>query len=272
MTSRTIVCFHAHPDDEALLMGGTMARFAAEGHRVVLVTATGGEAGLAASSITASDSLGEVRARELHRSAAILGCERVVQFGYPDSGLHGDAAPAGSFSQLGVEPAARRLAQLLEQEGADVLTGYDAAGGYGHPDHVQVHRVARRAAELARTPILLEATIDRLALQRALRLLGRLRPASADFAVARFDELYAHPSEITHRLDVGRYLRQKRGAMRAHASQSTADGAERGLAWMLRLPAPLFRLAFRREWFIETHSGGNGPASRGPWSGWSGQV
>jgi LmbE family N-acetylglucosaminyl deacetylase len=249
---RTVVFLHAHPDDEVLLTGGTMARLAAQGHRVVLVTATVGEAGLASTEMRDGDRLGNVRRLELSKSARILGCARVVVLGYADSGMAG--RPSGftnAFSRTPVEASAVRLAEVLDEESADALTIYDAAGGYGHPDHVQVHRVGRRAAELASTPLLLEATVDRRALQRAVRILSWAKPNVQDLPVSRWANLYTHPDDITHRVDVSAFLTQKRAAMRAHASQTTADDAERNLAWMLRLPGPLFRLAFGREWFVE---------------------
>jgi LmbE family N-acetylglucosaminyl deacetylase len=250
--NRTVVFFHAHPDDEALLTAGTMARLAAEGHRVVLVTATGGEAGLASTRVTGGDRLRDVRRRELSRSAEILGCARVVLLGYPDSGWsESPSNQAGAFSRMPVETAAHKLSAILAEEGADALTIYDPSGGYGHPDHIQVHRVGQRAAELARTPLLLEATVDRRSLQRAVRVMGWANPRSPDLRVSRFADAYASPDRITHCVDVSAFLTAKRRAMEAHASQTTADDSERTLAWVLRLPPPLFRLAFRREWFVE---------------------
>src|SRR5215475_7587974 len=167
----TVLAFHAHPDDEALLTGGTMARLAAEGHRIVLVTATDGEAGLASTGATDGIRLGDVRQRELSQSAEILGCARVVRLGYADSGWSdSQSSRADAFSRMAVEAAARKLSAILADEGADVLTIYDPAGGYGHPDHVQVHRVGARAAELAGTPLVLQATVDRDLLTRALRV------------------------------------------------------------------------------------------------------
>ncbi len=260
--SRTIVFLHAHPDDEALLTGGTMARLSAEGHRVVLVTATAGESGLASAQTTASTSLADVRRSEVEASALALGCARTVVLGYRDSGsgTSGPAHGGPGFAATDVEEVALRLAQLLREERADVLTIYDQAGGYGHPDHVQVHRVGIRAAQLAGTPLVLEATIDRRLLQRALFLAHWFTPRTADFAPSRFTALFASPQEITHRVNVTGYLDQKRAAMLAHQSQTTADtGIERGLAWMLRLPRPLYRLVFGREWFIER---GRTPARR----------
>lgn len=248
----TVVCFHAHPDDEALLMGGTIARLSAEGHRVVLVTATGGEAGLAATELIAAMPLGDRRLHELAVSAAALGCARVVLLGYADSGMADRPTQhPNAFARIEVEAAAHRLAQFLHEENADVLTIYDPAGGYGHPDHVQVHRVGRRAAELHATPLVLEATIDRRALQRVLRCIRLFTRSSADWEPARYGTLFADPHRITHRIDVSRYLPEKRAAMQAHASQATSDSGTRLLAALLRLPGPLFRMALRREWFVE---------------------
>ena len=231
-----------------------MARLSAEGHRVVLVTATAGERGLAASTITASTVLADVRLAELQASAAALGCARTVVLGYADSGSSADHDGAGepAFARMPVDVAARALADVLREENADALTTYDAAGGYGHPDHVQVHRVGALAAELAGTRLVLEATIDRRLLQRALSIGRRLAPRTSDFDPARFDNLFADPHHITHAVHVRRYLPQKRASMLAHHSQSTTDNPnQRGMDWMLRLPRPVYRLVFSREWFIE---------------------
>jgi LmbE family N-acetylglucosaminyl deacetylase len=253
--SCTIVCFHAHPDDEALLMGGTMARLAAEGHRVVLVTATAGEQGLAADRLTRDEALGTVREAELRDSAHFLGCARVVLLGYPDSGPSDvrDRPPAAaeSFATTPVEDAALRVARILVEEQADVLTIYDPAGGYGHPDHIQVYRVGLLAADFAHTKMVLEATVDRKLLRRALRCIHLFRWRSPDFAPKRFKTLFAEPHRITHRIDVGSYLPQKRAALEAHRSQASVDDDDRFLAWILRLPPYLFQLGFRYEWFVE---------------------
>jgi LmbE family N-acetylglucosaminyl deacetylase len=255
----TVVCFHAHPDDEALLTGGTMARLAAEGHRVVLVVATAGEAGLTSASLAATTPLGDLRLAELSRSAEALGCARMVDLGFADSGMDGNAHTGGQrFCAVAVEDAANRLLAVLREENAHVLTIYDGAGGYGHPDHVQVHRVGVRAAELAATPVVLEATIDRRALRRALRLIGCVTRGTPGFQPRRFAHAFADPELITHRVNIGPYWRQKRSALQAHATQAQADDEVRTLAWILRLPTPLFRLVFRHEWFVE-HGRRRGP-------------
>lgn len=246
----TLVAFHAHPDDEALLMAGTLARAAAEGHRVVLVVATAGEAGLVSGGRTGR-ALGTRRLAELQQSAAALGAARVEVLGYADSGMHGEAGGIDAFAAADVEEAAGRLAQILVEETASVLTIYDPAGGYGHPDHVQVSRVGARAAELAGTPSVLEATVDRSALQRVLRLVHRLPGIPADFAPQRFDAAFTAPGQLTHRVDVRPYAAAKRAAIAAHVSQAGADEGTRTLAVLLRLPRPLFRLALGREWYVE---------------------
>ncbi|WP_433265774.1 PIG-L deacetylase family protein [Actinosynnema sp. CS-041913] len=253
--SRTCVFFHAHPDDEALLTGGTMARLAAEGHRVVLVVATAGERGLSAS----RQDLGAVRTREAHASAKALGCARVEFLGYQDSGLDGAMCPgldgatgfgldgAMGFARADVAEAAGGLAELLHEERADLLTTYDPAGGYGHPDHVQVHRVGALAAELAGTPRVWEATVDRTLLLRGLRLARLARR----FDLTPFRTAYTPRPEITHTVDVRRYTTQKRAALAAHATQTTGGDRTRTLTALLSLPKPLFTLVMGTEWYIE---------------------
>jgi len=241
-----VVAFHAHPDDESLLTGGTLARLSAEGHRVVLVVATSGEAGLADD----SRSLGARRREELQRAAAELGCARVVMLGHADSGMAGAPSAAESpFAGADVELLAAELAALLREERADVLTSYDPAGGYGHPDHRQVHLVGARAAQLAGTPVVLEATVDRRALLRVLRLLGWLPGLPEGFRPSGLRAAFTSPELITHEVDVRHYADVKRRAMRAHLSQTQAG--PRTLRVLLALPPFLFRRVLGREWYVE---------------------
>lgn len=253
----TLVTFHAHPDDEALLTAGTMARAAAAGHRVVLVLATDGAAGLAAGELRAD--LGSRRRAEARASAAALGVARVEFLGYDDSGMAG--APSGlprPFAAAGAD-AADRLAAILREERADVLTTYDPAGGYGHPDHVQVHHVGARAAALAGTPLLLEATVDRLLLHRALRLVGWLPGLPAGFSPAAVAGAYTARADLTHRVDVRAFAGRKRAAMAAHASQAGADSGVRTLQVLLRLPRPVFARVLGHEWFRQPGRAPGGP-------------
>ena len=246
----TVVFFHAHPDDEALLTGGTMARLADEGHRVVLVVATAGEEGLTSAGFTSGSALGDVRRKELDEAARALGCSRVEVLGFPDSGMEGPVGP-GVFCDLPPEVPAERLSAILSEEAASALVSYDPAGGYGHRDHVQVHRAGRVAARAAGTPVLLEATVDRRLLRGALTAASPLRPRSPDFDPARFENLFADPSTITHSVRVSAQADRKRAALRAHASQASGDRPDRTIAWMLGLPRPVFRLVLGREWFCE---------------------
>ncbi len=252
----TWVVVHAHPDDEALLTAGSMAKAAAEGHRVVLVVATDGGAGLAASTAVAEGrTLAEVRLRELEESARRLGVARVVHLGFGDSGLDGLGAglPAGvaAFAQVGVDEAAARIAAVLDEERADAVSVYDAAGGYGHPDHVQVHRAGSAAALLAGTPLVLEATVPRDRLLRAIRLASRVYRFPPEFDPTSFERAFSAAEAITHRIDVRPHVAAKRASMAAHASQSTADSGDRTLAAFLRMPGPLYRWVFRTEWYVE---------------------
>lgn len=246
----TLVAFHAHPDDEALLMGGTLARLAAEGHRVVLAVATDGEAGAASSSYGSAGRLASYRRDELDRSAAALGCARVVRFGFRDSGSAGSAAD-GSFSRLTVEDAAAPLIELLREEQADALTIYDPAGGYGHPDHRQVHTVGAYAAAQAGTALVLEATIDRRLIRRLVRVIEAIPGVLPDVRATDYDQLYSPTSAITHRVDVRAYADQKRRSFEAHASQASSDSGARTLGLLLKLPPWLFRRILGHEWYVE---------------------
>lgn len=249
----TVVSFHAHPDDEALLTGGTLAKAAAAGHRVVLVTATSGGAGLVASRLVKGRDLGQLRLHELEKAAAAIGAASVELLGYDDSGMDG-RAPGNAFARAGVQDAAEELATILRRESADVLTIYDANGGYGHPDHLQVNRVGRRAAELVSpTPVVLEATIDRDQLRRAICLMRSVR-LGGQLDLSSLGQSFTPRSDITHRIDVRCQLPAKRAALHAHASQASADHVQRTVAFLLQLPPPLFRLALGREWFVRRHS------------------
>jgi LmbE family N-acetylglucosaminyl deacetylase len=176
----TVVAFHAHPDDEVLLTGGTLARLAAEGHRVVIAVATDGIMGPATGPGIWSGT--RDRLAELRASAAQLGAARVVHLGYADSGhgpvLFPDPPDRPRFVRADPGEAAAKLAALIRDERADLLLSYDPHGGYGHRDHVRVHEVGARAAALCGVRVW-EATLPRelvvpfLTLLRMLRVVGR---------------------------------------------------------------------------------------------------
>lgn len=245
----TLVAFHAHPDDESLLMGGTIARAAAEGHRVVLVTATDGAAGLASTAMGARADLGRRRLAELEVAAEALGAARVVHLGFPD----------GDFSDVPVDEAAEALTRVLEQESADVLTGYDPSGGYGHPDHVQVHRVARAAAAGSGVR-LLEATVERRLIVAGAQVVHRV-PGAPPIDLARMKQAYLPRAEITHRVDVRAYVDRKVTALAAHESQQSGGPGFRTVTLLRRLPDPVRRFVLGREWFREVGRDASEPAS-----------
>lgn len=247
-TGKTLVFVHAHPDDEALLTAGTMARAAAEGQRVVLVVATDGAAGLTSASMAGNLSLR--RAAELAASADALGVARLVQFGYRDSGL--DAEHAEGFAHADRFEIARRIGAVLDEEQADVVIGYDPQGGYGHPDHLQVHRAVRAAALLAqRAPRQFEATLPREPIAAGVRTAAALRLTPRDFDAASFDQAWTPRADITHRVDVRAHMSAKLAALRAHASQAHADGSLRTLAVLTRLPGPLRSVLLGTEYYVE---------------------
>jgi LmbE family N-acetylglucosaminyl deacetylase len=250
LVPRTLVTFHAHPDDAEITCGGTMARAKAEGHRVVLVVATRGELGERRPGVLDNEeSLTDRRVAETLAAAEILGVDRVEFLGYRDSGMAGDAAndAPGSFASADLDEAATRLATLLADERAEVLTVYDDNGGYGHPDHVQVHRVGIRAAEIAQTPAVYEGTINREYLKRLMvehtdALDGvdeSERPTVEDL-----DTIGVPEALITTTVDVRAFVDVKRKAMAAHASQIGPD------SFFLAMPEEAFRESFGYEWFI----------------------
>jgi len=249
----TLVCFHAHPDDEAIATGGVMAQAAAAGHRVVLVVATRGEVGeVAPGFLEPGEELWERRVAEVTAAASILGAARLEFLGYRDSGMvdTSDNDDPSCFWQAGVDDAAGKLAAILAEEAADALTVYDEFGVYGHPDHIQVHRVGVRAAEMAGTPRVYEATMDRDMvrgrMEEALR--ERADPAMVEMAEQMMADDGPHlgvPGErITTRVDVSAFAGLKRRALATHASQVPAD------SWWLSSPEDVFARMFGTEYFI----------------------
>ncbi len=207
--------------------------------------------------------LADVRMAELAASAELLGCARVLGLAYADSGLHPDPDEPAAFANQDPAQCAAVLAEVLREEGADVLTVYDANGGYGHPDHVQVHRVGVLAARLAGTPVVLEATVPgRLfaGVLRALALVGHPLGGSAPLGTAR---VFAHPRAITHRVRVrGDALRRKRAAMAAHGSQRRGGDAE-ARDGPFRAAAAARLLAGLRSGVVRrARASGSGPARR----------
>lgn len=247
----TLISFHAHPDDESIATGGTIARAVDEGHRVVLVFATRGEHGEVPDGfLDDGEALGSRREQETSASAAVLGVHRVDFLGYRDSGMAGEPTndDPSCFWQADPDEAAARLAGILVEERADVLTVYDDHGGYGHPDHIQVHRVGHHAARLAGTPRVFESTMNRDHLRRLMAEAVAADPALAQ-EVPDVDSdaaTFGSPEElITTAVDVRPWLDRKRASMEAHTSQIPAD------SFFLTMPVDGFARAFGTEWYIQ---------------------
>jgi N-acetyl-1-D-myo-inositol-2-amino-2-deoxy-alpha-D-glucopyranoside deacetylase len=249
----TLMAVHAHPDDEALGTGGTLARYAREGVRVVLVTCTGGELGDMPGG-TKPDEAGHdpasvvaLRRAELAEAARILGVSHLELLGYRDSGMMGwpqNEAP-DAFWNVPVEEAAARVATLVERYRPQVVVTYDANGFYGHPDHIQAHRVTHAAAERTGIPRKLYHTAVGREQVRWLR--DALLAAGATEEEWDFDPedppIGIPDHEITTTIDVTDVLDLKRAAIAAHASQKEN-------LFPLRLPDELFRAAFGRESYV----------------------
>ena len=244
----TLVTFHAHPDDESIATGGVMAKAADEGHRVVLVVATRGEHGeVEEGFLEPGQELWQRRVEETHACAEILGVARVEFLGYVDSGMVGTPENdlPDSFWQADVEEAAGRLAAILSEEQADVLTVYDENGGYGHPDHIQVHRVGVRAAEMATTPRVYMSTINRDHFKRSFEAAAAAGvELPEEINPEELGDLGVPEDRITTTVDVRPWLARKRAAMVAHASQIAET------SFFLTMDPTLFEGGFGQEWFI----------------------
>jgi LmbE family N-acetylglucosaminyl deacetylase len=246
----TIMAVHAHPDDEALGTGGTLALYSDEGIRTVLVTCTNGELGDAPGGVKPEEvghdeaTVAELRRKELEASCTVLGVSHLELLGYRDSGMAGwpQNSAAGAFWTIPVEEAAARLAALMERYQPQVVVTYDAHGLYGHPDHIQAHRVTLAAADKTGIPAKLYYTaIPRSALaglMEVLRAHGVEPPERVD------DPSFGTPDElITTYIDCVAFTGQKFDSLAAHASQ--ADNM-----FLLSMGRELFGNVMAREAFV----------------------
>jgi N-acetyl-1-D-myo-inositol-2-amino-2-deoxy-alpha-D-glucopyranoside deacetylase len=226
---RSLLLVHAHPDDESIGTGATMAKYAAQGARVTLVTCTLGELGEIIPPDLRHlfpDELGQHRIVELDRACAALGVADHRFLGgegqYRDSGMMGlpDNDDPRCFWQANVDEAADALAKVIDEVAADVIVTYDADGFYGHPDHIQAHRVTRRAHELTGGAAKLYATaMPRSVLERAVQL-----PEDSWFMKNGDRSAAVADDQVSTEIDGTEYLDAKRAAMRAHETQITVDG------------------------------------------------
>ncbi|MGC5346094.1 N-acetyl-1-D-myo-inositol-2-amino-2-deoxy-alpha-D-glucopyranoside deacetylase [Streptomyces sp. DT171] len=255
LPARRLLLVHAHPDDESINNGATMARYAAEGVHITLVTCTLGEEGevippgLARLAADRDDTLGPYRVGELAAAMRELGVTDHRFLGGPgrfrDSGMMGAEQNhrPGAFWAADVDEAAGHLVRVIREVRPQVLVTYDPDGGYGHPDHIQAHRVATRAAELAADPAhrpgpepdgsgaphtIAKIYWNRVPRSDAEAAFARLRAAApAAFpGIAAVDDVpgVVDDSLITTEIDGTAHAAAKTAAMRAHATQIAVDG------------------------------------------------
>ena len=239
---KRLLLVHAHPDDETINNGITMAKYAQEGAKVTLVTCTRGEEGevlveeLANLASNRDDKLGEHREIELKNAMKLLGIEDYRFLGAPDkkwrdSGMIGTPQNERSdvFWQANLEEVAQELVKIILETKPQVLITYDEIGGYGHPDHIKANQVATKAADLAanqgwKISKIYWNTMPRSVIQNGIEKMKEV--GSSFFGAESADELpFAKPDELVSTVIRGvEYVPQKLGAMKAHATQIAVDG------------------------------------------------
>jgi len=229
----TLMAVHAHPDDEASSTGGVLAAAAAAGMRTVVVTCTDGRCGDGPDGVKPGqpghdpEAVVERRRAELEAAREALKVDRIEWLGFIDSGMMGwetNDAP-GSFWQTPVDVAAAKLGELFATYQPDVVVTYDPNGFYGHPDHIQAHRVTMRAVELTGIPKKVYWTTA------PRSLMARFEEVLREIGFTEWDEpdvgengepieIGLPDEQITTWVDISDYAEQKYAALAAHASQS----------------------------------------------------
>lgn len=235
--SGTILSIHAHPDDEAMLTGETLAKAAARGLRTIVVYGTRGEAGETGLDLD-GETLGQRREVEARAACATLGVARVEFLDHVDSGMAGTATndhPA-AFGRADPVAVAERVARLLADEEVAAVIGYDANGTYGHPDHLQVHRVAHELAPRLGAAWVFDATYHREYLAGLPDSDGTLDPGYA-----------SAETDLTHFVQGEEWFRAKMEAVKCHRSQAR-NGTSRAKKQHRTIDG--WRARFGTEWFI----------------------
>jgi N-acetyl-1-D-myo-inositol-2-amino-2-deoxy-alpha-D-glucopyranoside deacetylase len=263
---RRLLLVHAHPDDESIGTGATMAKYAAEGAGVTLVTCTLGELGeiipanLADLAWDKRNKLGEHRIGELAAACAALGVTDHRFLGGPgrwhDSGMMGTPSNDwdGAFWRADVDGAAGTLLETIEEVRPQVLVTYDSNGFYGHPDHIQAHRVAWRAFKLSDGVVrkFYATAVPKSVLAEGIQTMrdaqgdvAEAGPGSEFLQVESVDDLpFGVPDEqVTTLIDARDFLDAKLAAMRAHASQIAVDSP------FFALSDQVGQRAFGREYY-----------------------
>lgn len=248
----TILYLHAHPDDECMLTSGSMAKAKANGDRVIMVTCTNGEEGeYPEGFVSSKEELAQVRRREVAASAEIIGVDRLVLLGYHDSGMAGTEAnqnPA-AFCNVDLEEAAKRVVEIIDEESVDVIVGYDSNGGYGHPDHIMVHKVARRASELANIAFY-QATMNRDFLEAMMKMVAESGEFDGLSEEQRPSGEFGTPeSELDTFIEVLDFVDIKKRSLMVHESQQL------GVGFVFNMSDEQLRMGFGTEWMISPKFG-----------------
>jgi LmbE family N-acetylglucosaminyl deacetylase len=267
----TLMAVHAHPDDEATGTGGVLARYAAEGFRTVLVTCTDGSCGDAPGGIKPGEpghdpaAVAALRREELEAACRVLKVGDLELLGYADSGMMGwpqNDAP-GAFWTTPVPEAAARLAELMRYYQPDVVVTYDENGFYGHPDHIQAHRITMAAVAETGIPAKVYWTT---APRSAMAEFGRIiRELGGDWDLPEQDAPPAEDAaapiglpdeEISTWVDVTEFGPTKYEALKAHASQSEN-------IFFLNLGVERFTQLMGRETFVRVRDSTGAPLPEG---------
>ncbi|MCU1613099.1 MAG: 1D-myo-inosityl-2-acetamido-2-deoxy-alpha-D-glucopyranoside deacetylase [Frankiales bacterium] len=287
IADRRLLLVHAHPDDETINSGATMARYVAEGAEVTLLTCTLGEEGevlvpeLAQLAADQADQLGGYRISELRNAMAALGVADSRFLGgagrYRDSGMMGTAANGNprAFWNADLDEAVGHAVAVVREVRPQVLVTYDEKGGYGHPDHIQAHRVAMAAVEAAADPgyrpdlgepwdvaKVYWSAMPRSVLARGIEAMAALGQASPFEGLGDVDEVpfVVADEEVAAAVDGRAYASRKDAAMRAYPTQITVDGP------FFALSNNLGQEVLGTE-FYRLVRGRRGPAGPGP-EGW----
>jgi N-acetyl-1-D-myo-inositol-2-amino-2-deoxy-alpha-D-glucopyranoside deacetylase len=277
-SDRCLLLVHAHPDDECLATGGTIARYADEGVRVVLVTCTSGEFGEIAevpelgSVEDIRERLGEIRVAELEEACRQLGNVDLRILGYHDSGMDGtpENADPRAFVNQDVGGAVSRVAEIVRETAPDVLVTYNEIGFYGHPDHIRAHDVAMAAVESAAdaahrpgdVPPHRVAKVYYTAVPKSLLLGGRALAEQFDqspddfFSLDDVERIGTDDEAITTAIDVSAYIGRKFRALEAHRTQLGTT------APYLQIPQEMRSVAMGTEYYVLASGGREGAGVR----------
>jgi LmbE family N-acetylglucosaminyl deacetylase len=266
-----LLAFHAHPDDEVIGTGGVLARYAAAGEQVVVVTATDGAEGEIHNyddPDSLRDQLVDLRAGEVRAALDLLGVKHHEFLGFRDSGMMGTGANAdpSAFWQAELFEAAKRLVRLIRRYQPEVMIVYDPFGGYGHPDHIQVHRIGMAAFFGCRDlgwfpleddeeewrPLKLYWTAWGRERMRALNQMRAEANPDDESYLTRVDRGFPD-EELSAIIDVADYVDLKVAALRAHRTQIPDD-------WFaMSVPEEARRAWFGIESFLRLFSGVDSP-------------